>query len=161
VRNTFEEILKDILKILVKYGPSTFFKMRRMTGGGSFRYTVWDPFMILSQMSTLQCLYYVSLGIWIFIFDVLSGTPRSLDHIFQYQVDFPKNLVDMLKNDIAIFSQTLLAGHIHGKLLIAAFLFNALTCSLGLWYVVQRTKLCLVNYQRNINRIISSVIFSN
>jgi len=127
VRNTFEEILKDILKILVKYGPSTFFKMRRMTGGGSFRYTVWDPFMILSQMSTLQCLYYVSLGIWIFIFDVLSGTPRSLDHIFQYQVDFPKNLVDMLKNDIAIFSQTLLAGHIHGKLLIAAFLFNALT----------------------------------
>lgn len=94
-----------------------------MTGGGSFRYTVWDPFMILSQMSTLQCLYYVSLGIWIFIFDVLSGTPRSLDHIFQYQ--------------------TLLAGHIHGKLLIAAFFFNALTCSLGLWYVVQRTKLCL------------------
>ena len=57
-----------------------------MTGGGSFRYTVWDPFMIVSQMSTLQCLYYVSLGIWIFVFDVLSGTPRSLDHIFQYQV---------------------------------------------------------------------------
>merc|ERR1719150_2398569 len=79
--------------------------------------------MIVSQMSTLQCLYYVSLGIWIFVFDVLSGTPRSLDHIFQYQ--------------------TLLSSQIHGKLLIAALLFNALTCSLGLWYVVQRTKLCL------------------
>ena len=99
-----------------------------MTGGGSFRYTVWDPFMILSQMSTLQCLYYVSLGIWIFIFDVLSGTPRSLDHIFQYQVDLSKIPVKVLKNDIAItYFQTLLAGHIHGKLLIAAFLFNALT----------------------------------
>ena len=58
-----------------------------MAGGGNFRYTIWDPFMILSQMSTLQCLYYVSLGIWIFVFDVLSGTPRSLDHIFQYQVN--------------------------------------------------------------------------
>ena len=57
-----------------------------MTGRGSFRYTVWDPFMIVSQMSTLQCLYYVSLGLWIFVFDVLSGTPRSLDHIFQYKV---------------------------------------------------------------------------
>ena len=102
MRNTFEEILKEILEILVKYGPSSFFKMRRMTGGGSFRYTVWDPFMILSQMSTLQCLYYVSLGIWIFIFDVLSGTPRSLDHIFQYQVDLSKIPVKVLKNDIAI-----------------------------------------------------------
>ena len=65
--------------------------------------------------------------------------------------------------------QTLLSGQIHGKLLIAALLFNALTwwvmaynywncflkkdyffinlhfsfSSLGLWYVVQRTKLCL------------------
>ena len=63
-----------------------------MTGGGSFRYTVWDPFMIVSQMSTLQCLYYVSLGIWIFVFDVLSGTPRSLDHIFQYQVCIFQNV---------------------------------------------------------------------
>jgi hypothetical protein len=62
--------------------------MRRMTGGGSFRYTVWDPFMIISQMSTLQCLYYVSLGFWIFFFDVLSSTPRSLDQVFKYQVGF-------------------------------------------------------------------------
>lgn len=63
--------------------------MRRMAAAasnGSFRYTKWDPFMILSQMSALQCIYYVALGFWIFVFDVLSGTPRSLDHIFQYQV---------------------------------------------------------------------------
>ena len=39
-----------------------------------------------SHHVNLRCLYYVSLGIWIFVFDVLSGTPRSLDHIFQYQV---------------------------------------------------------------------------
>ena len=59
--------------------------MRRMAGG-SFRYTVWDPFMIIAQIVTLQCIYYVSLGLWIFIFDFLFGTPRSLDHIFKYQV---------------------------------------------------------------------------
>ena len=81
--------------------------LRRMAGGGSFRYTKWDPFLILSQMSALQCIYYVSLGIWIFFFDVLSGTPRSLDQIFKYQ--------------------TLLASSWIGNLQIAAFLFNALT----------------------------------
>ena len=93
-------------QILVKVNLPKI-KMRRMTGGGSFRYTKWDPFLILSQMSALQCIYYVSLGLWIFFFDVLSGDSRSLDHIFKYQ--------------------TLLASQWHGKLLIAAFLFNALT----------------------------------
>ena len=59
-----------------------------MAGGGtgSFRYTVWDPLMIIAQIATLQSLYYVSLGLWIFIFDILQGLPRSLDQIFTYQV---------------------------------------------------------------------------
>ena len=109
----------------------SFVEMRRMTGGGSFRYTVWDPFMIVSQMSTLQCLYYVSLGIWIFVFDVLSGTPRSLDHIFQYQVCvFFQNII-LTNLQSFVWFQTLLSSQIHGKLLIAALLFNALT-----WWVI-------------------------
>lgn len=53
---------------------------------GSFRFTVWDPWMIVSQMATLQCLFYVSLGLFIFIFDVFGGYSRSLDDIFNYQV---------------------------------------------------------------------------
>ena len=36
-----------------------------------------------------------------------------------------------------------MGNHSGGKLLIAAFICNSLTCSLGLWYIVQRTKLCL------------------
>jgi len=91
--------------------------------GGNFRYTVWDPAMIISQIVTLQCFFYVSLGLWIFAFDLMLGEPRSLDQIFKYQ--------------------SLLASTSQGKFLIAAFLCNALTCSLSLWYVVQRTKLCL------------------
>ena len=53
-----------------------------MAVGGSFRYTVWDPWMILSQMATLQCYFYAALGAWIFAWDILSGTyPRSLDQV--------------------------------------------------------------------------------
>jgi len=76
---------------------------------GSFRYTVWDPYMIVSQVRvyyfiwlsmihssdhayfwakivTLQCAYYVSLGLWIFLFDLFGGASRSLDHFFKYEV---------------------------------------------------------------------------
>ena len=53
---------------------------------GNFRYTVWDPWMIVSQMATLQCAFYVSLGIWIFLLDAVAGYPRSIDQIFKYQV---------------------------------------------------------------------------
>ena len=51
-----------------------------MAVGGSFRYTVWDPWMILSQMATLQCYFYAALGAWVFTWDLLAGQyPRSLD----------------------------------------------------------------------------------
>ena len=53
-----------------------------MAVGGSFRYTVWDPWMILSQMATLQCYFYAALGAWVFAWDVLAGEyPRSLDQV--------------------------------------------------------------------------------
>ncbi len=74
---------------------------------GSFRYTVWDPWMILGQMATLQCAYYVSLGLWVFALDALGGYPRTLEHLFKYH--------------------SLLVGQPHGKLIIAAYVFNALT----------------------------------
>lgn len=90
---------------------------------GNFRYTVWDPCMILAQMGTLQCCFYVSLGFWIVILDVLAGYPRSLDQIFKYQ--------------------SLFMSQSHGKLMITAVICNAFSSSLALWHVVQRTKLCL------------------
>lgn len=60
---------------------------------GTFRYTVWDPLMILAQMATLQCAYYVSLGLWIFFFDLVAGSPRSLDHIFKYEVRIARPII--------------------------------------------------------------------
>lgn len=79
--------------------------------------------MISAQILTLQAVFYVCLGVWVLGLDLILGSPHSLDQLFSYQ--------------------ELVANHTGGKLLIAAFLGNALTCSLGLWYVVQRTKLCL------------------
>jgi len=79
--------------------------------------------MIISQILTLQAVFYVSLGLWITLFDVISGSSKSLDQIFKYQ--------------------ELQATTFSGKSVIAAFIFNALNCSIGLWYIVQRTKLCL------------------
>ena len=112
---------------------------------GNFRYTVWDPWMILAQMATLQCWYYVSLGLWLFILEAITGYPRNLDNIFKYS--------------------SLFVSLSHGKVVVAAFIFNALLrllfiqishpfhsylisfifnfSSLALWNVVQRTKLCL------------------
>ena len=77
------------------------------TMAGNFRYTVWDPWMILAQMATLQCWYYVSLGLWLFILEALTGYPRNLDHIFKYS--------------------SLFVSLSHGKVVVAAFIFNALS----------------------------------
>ena len=78
---------------------------------GHSRYTFWDPWLILAQMATLQCAFYVSLGLWIFALDVIVGYPREVEQLFLYQ--------------------KLLVGTAEGKLLIAAFFFNALT-----WYAL-------------------------
>ena len=53
-----------------------------------------------------QAVYYVCLGLWVAGFDLLAGNPRSLDQMFSYT--------------------ELQANHNGGKLLIAAFVCNAL-----------------------------------
>lgn len=55
--------------------------------------------------------------------EVILGDTESLSHMFNYQ--------------------ELRAREQCGRLIIAAFVLNSLTCALGLWYVVRRTKQCL------------------
>jgi hypothetical protein len=55
--------------------------------------------------------------------DFIVGSERSLEQLFGYQVLQFKAL--------------------HGRLLLGAFVLNALTGAIGLWYVVKRTKQCL------------------
>lgn len=60
--------------------------MKKFTG--SFRYTQWDPWLIISQIISVQCLMYVTLGVILTILGMLAGDSRTLDHIFEYHVSF-------------------------------------------------------------------------
>lgn len=95
--------------------------MSKLTG--QFRNTAWDPTLIISQIIALQSVYYLTLGVWLVALDFIVGTSRSLDHIFKYQ-------------EIQVRDVT-------GKLVIVSYVLNSLTGSVGLWWLVQRTKLCL------------------
>ncbi|XP_046650437.1 protein SYS1 homolog [Daphnia pulicaria] len=91
---------------------------------GSFRIAVWDPPLILSQIIAVQCIMYVSLGLWIIVLlNFLAGHPVSIDYIFKYQ---EVNVKD-----------------VSGRLVVACFLLNSLISATSLWAIVQRTKLCL------------------
>lgn len=90
---------------------------------GQFRYNVWDPVLIIGQIITLQCIYYFCLGMWLALIDVTMGTVESLHQIFRYEELHVKES--------------------SGRIVMTAFVLNSLTCSLGLWYIVGRTKQCL------------------
>lgn len=90
---------------------------------GHFRSSVWDPVLIVSQILTMQSLFYLCLGVWIFLVDFICGSPRSLDQLFSYKV--------------------LQVKEFQGRLIIVAYVLNALTGATGLWYIVKRTKQCL------------------
>lgn len=60
--------------------------MKKFTG--SFRYTQWDPWLIISQIIAVQCIMYVTLGLILALLGSLVGDNRSLDHIFEYHVSF-------------------------------------------------------------------------
>lgn len=59
-------------------------EMKKLTG--SFRYTQWDPWLIMSQIISVQSILYVTLGLLLTIFGFLIGDTRTLDHIFEYHV---------------------------------------------------------------------------
>ncbi|BES87515.1 Integral membrane protein S linking to the trans Golgi network [Nesidiocoris tenuis] len=90
---------------------------------GQFRNTAWDPILIVSQIVAVQSVFYLTLGVWLLALDFVVGTSRSLDHVFKYQEIHSRDSI--------------------GKLVIVAFLLNALTGAVSLWCLVQRTKLCL------------------
>jgi len=90
---------------------------------GQFRYTQWDPILIVSQIITIQTLFYTSLGILIYVSDCMTGQSPALSHLFSYQ-------------EIGVKTS-------HGRLIIFSYLLNALFGSIVLWHLVQRAKPCL------------------
>ena len=51
-----------------------------------FRVNVFDPVLITAQIIALQCSYYLSMGIWITLSDIIGGVQISVDQIFDYKV---------------------------------------------------------------------------
>lgn len=58
--------------------------MKKFTG--SFRYTQWDPWLISSQIISVQCIMYLTLGLLLSLLGVLIGDARTMDHVFEYHV---------------------------------------------------------------------------
>ncbi|XP_014250158.1 protein SYS1 homolog isoform X2 [Cimex lectularius] len=87
---------------------------------GQFRNTAWDPLLIIGQIIAVQSVFYFTLGVWLVALDILSGSPRSLAHIFKYQ--------ELHKNTFVV---------------VGSYLLNSFTGAVNLWCIVQRTKLCL------------------
>ncbi|XP_078688462.1 protein SYS1 homolog [Branchiostoma floridae x Branchiostoma belcheri] len=90
---------------------------------GHFRSYVWDPTLIMLQIITVQSVFYGGLGLWIFIIDFFADESRSLDQIFSYE------LLDFRSS--------------RGRLMMAAYVLNALTGALGLLFIVGRAKQCV------------------
>ncbi|XP_014367813.2 protein SYS1 homolog [Papilio machaon] len=96
-------------------------KIKKLSG--SFRYTQWDPCLIVSQIVAMQFLLYLTLCLLIAVMQDLTGSTRTLDHIFQYHEIHVRDL--------------------EGRSVIIAFGINAVIGAFLLWNVVGRTKLCL------------------
>ncbi|XP_064483159.1 protein SYS1 homolog isoform X2 [Ornithodoros turicata] len=90
---------------------------------GRFRFTKWDPVLIIAQMVALQSLFYVSLCSCMALTNFIAGENYSVSQLFTYQVAFIWNL--------------------RSRCVVAAYIITSLVGALGLWYFVQRAKLCL------------------
>jgi len=69
----------------------------------------------------MQAVYYISLGAWIIILDLILHSDLTLGQIYNFE-SF------QLKNGITV---------------LCAYILNAITGALGLWYIIKRTKQCL------------------
>jgi len=89
----------------------------------NFHGHVWDPKLILSQILTMQCLFYLTFGIILCIFDTILSVNLILDQMF-------------LSHLWNTNTET-------GWIIICAALTNSLFGSIFLMWVVERAKKCL------------------
>lgn len=111
---------------------------------GSFRNTKWDPVLLITQITAMQCILYSSLGAIMWIMDFLSGGNHTLDHLFQYHVRTQHS--PMINHPLTHSPLSLQEIHINdwsGRLVVSAFAINSLSGAVALWFIVRRTKLCL------------------
>ncbi|CAF1674396.1 unnamed protein product [Adineta ricciae] len=88
-----------------------------------FRYQKWDPLLIISQIISIQTLYYLGLGFWVLLITVVVDRSPSLDYMFSYEIFKTSNW--------------------NNRLFSSVFFLNALTSGLAIVYIVGRYKQCL------------------
>ncbi|XP_050232330.1 uncharacterized protein LOC126681014 [Mercurialis annua] len=84
---------------------------------------VWDPWLIVAQILCLQCLYYITLGLFL---SILVGTRVSRMSLF-YLFDFA----------------AVTASTITGCCVIASFLLTSVAGAGYMLYLIERAKKCL------------------
>ncbi|TPX71463.1 hypothetical protein SpCBS45565_g01121 [Spizellomyces sp. 'palustris'] len=89
----------------------------------SFRTSTFDPVLIAAQIVALQSTYYLSASLIVFVLELLTGSPVTLNHVLMH---------DELRTDTVL-----------GWSLFLAYLMNAGLGSYYLLIIVQRAKLCL------------------
>lgn len=89
----------------------------------SFYANVFDPVLVVAQIAAMQCLSYLTLSWFIWLFHELFATPFELAQMFNYQV---------IEFDT-----------IAGASMIAATLINAVAIGVEMSIVVERAKKCL------------------
>jgi len=88
-----------------------------------FYTSVWDPRLIIYQIFAVQCLYYILLGLFLGMFDVMVGHTLTLDQIFGY----PSMNVHSAR----------------GWVVILSCFATAISNGVGLLFIVERSKKCL------------------
>ncbi|MCD7453384.1 hypothetical protein HAX54_020799 [Datura stramonium] len=84
---------------------------------------VWDPWLIVAQIACFQCLYYLTLGIFMAILVGTRVSRMSLVYFFDYA--------------------TVTASTVTGWCVIASFILSSLAGAGFLLYLIERAKKCL------------------
>ena len=127
VRNTFEEILKEILKIFSEVWSLKLLQDEADDRRWKFSlYSMGSVHDLISNVHTPMPLLCVIGYLDFYFWRSLRNSPIFRSH-FSISGRLIENSSKGAEKWHSNYFQTLLAGHIHGKLLIAAFLFNALT----------------------------------
>jgi hypothetical protein len=67
---------------------------------GHFRSYIWDPKLIIAQIFAIQCQFYVTYTLFVYILDILGRFDASLDQIFTQIVSEIK-----LHQSVVLFSK--------------------------------------------------------
>ncbi|XP_071711628.1 uncharacterized protein [Rutidosis leptorrhynchoides] len=84
---------------------------------------VWDPWLIVAQIVCIQCLYYLTLGVFMAILVGTRVSRMSLVYFFDYA--------------------TITLSTVTGWCVIASFLLSSIAGAVFLLYLIERAKKCL------------------